>query len=715
MFALSAILFALCSFPALVHALPTYGEVRLAYVKSDSLLLDRTGKIIHELRTDWNGRRLEWISLADISPALKKAVIQAEDRRFYEHPGLDYKAIGGAAVRGFITGGVRGASTITMQLVAILDRELQSRGKKSIWQKGRQAWEALKLEGGWSKDEILEAYLNLVTFRGELQGIAAASRGLMGKEAHGLDCSEAVILASLIRSPQSHPEGVAQRGTSLAHSLQWTIDSRDIAEKIRSIVTGPPLHRPRASLAPQVARSLLSGRPPGSSVLSTLEGEVQRFALDRLAHHIVSLRSQNVRNGAVLVVENRTGEVLAYLSFSADPGYSRMVDGVQARRQAGSTLKPFLYSLAFDERLLTPASLLDDSPLDVSVPGGLYQPRNYEGQFRGPVPVRTALASSLNVPAVRALALVGTEPFLSRLRHLGFSKLDESGEFYGPALALGSADVSLWELVNAYRCLANGGRWNELHLTPGNTSAGKQIFSPQAAFLTSDILSDREARSITFGLENPLSTRFWTAAKTGTSKDMRDNWCLGFSAKYTVGVWVGNFSGEAMWNVSGISGSALIWAEIMNWLHNDGGSSEKKAPPGLTRADVGLSGNGITRKEWFMKGTEPGSRVEIFPFSSQRIIYPPSGTVIALDPDIPAGSQAVFFILQRSSKGVKWSLNGSEFSPAGKATPWAPSTGKYELDLKNEYGQVIDSVLFEVRGSDSEKDQKEGENPGREE
>jgi penicillin-binding protein 1C len=164
-----------------------------------------------------------------------------------------------------------------------------------------------------------------------------------------------------------------------------------------------------------------------------------------------------VKDGAVLVVENRTGEVLAYVSHAGEPSHSRFVDGVAARRQAGSALKPFLYAVAFDRRILTPASLLDDTPLDLAVIRGIYQPRNYDSQFRGLVTSRAALASSLNVPAVKTLSLVGIEPFLNKLRQLGFKGLNESGDFYGPSLALGSADVSLWGLVNAYCTLAQEG------------------------------------------------------------------------------------------------------------------------------------------------------------------------------------------------------------------------------------------------------------------
>jgi penicillin-binding protein 1C len=420
-----------------------------------------------------------------------------------------------------------------------------------------------------------------------------------------------------------------------------------------------------------------------------------------MIYHLLPLKTQNVRDGAILVVENRTGDILAYVSHSGEPLSSRFVDGVQAKRQAGSSLKPFLYALAFDHRILTPASLLYDAPLDLAVLGGVYQPQNYDSQFRGLVTARMALASSLNIPAVRTLSLVGIEPFLRKLRALGMKGLNESGDFYGPSLALGSVDVSLWELVNAYRTLANHGSWGELRLTfeAGHPSTSKQIFSKEATFLVSDILSDREARSPTFGLENSLATRFWTAVKTGTSKDMRDNWCVGYSEKYTVGVWVGNFSGEPMWNVSGVTGAAPIWIEMMNWLHRDDGRPKKEPPARIVRKEIDFpQGTEPSREEWFIQGTEPHSKDKRIGQFNQRIVYPPSGTVIALDPDIPPELQKIFFISQANEEGLRWVLNGHTISRVGSILPWTPEAGTHALTLCDRENGIIDSVSFEVRG-----------------
>lgn len=689
-------------FGGIANGLPTYHDVRQSYVKSDSVLLDRHGEFLNELRIDKNRRRFDWTSLKSISPALQNAVIQAEDRRFYDHRGVDYYSMSGALIKGLSSESLRGASTITMQLASLLDWELQSRkGKKSIWQKGKQIFKAWEIEKNWPKTEILEAYLNLVTFRGELQGISAASRGLFGKDPHGLNRTESLILVSLIRSPNANFEEVVKRTIHLNRSINWQIGEDEIKDRVKQIFLGLNFLRSRMDLAPHVSRQLLKGKPHGSTIICTLDSRIQRFALDRLVHHLCPLRLQNVKDGALLIIENQTGDVLAYVSHSGEPPYSRFVDGVQAKRQAGSTLKPFLYGTAFDRHILTPTSILDDTPLDIAVLSGIYQPRNYDQAFRGLVTTRIALASSLNVPAVRTLSLVGLESFLNKLRQLGMKGLNEAGDFYGPSIALGTADVSLWELTNAYRTLANEGTWSELRFSKetNHFPQRRQVLSKEAVFLISDILSDREARSVTFGLENPLTTRFWTAVKTGTSKDMRDNWCIGYSKKYTVGVWIGNFSGEAMWNVSGITGAAPIWIEMMNFLHQNERSPGVKPPAGVVNEKIefphGIESPG---KEWFIHGTEPNTREQRIGQFNHRIVYPPSGTIIALDPDIPPEHQKIFFISGAKGRDLRWILNDTTIGTVEAPLFWMPKVGNHLLAIVDQEDRMIDSVHFEVRG-----------------
>ena len=354
-----------------------------------------------------------------------------------------------------------------------------------------------------------------------------------------------------------------------------------------------------------------------------------------------------------------------------------------------------------ERRLLTPASLLEDTPLDVPVAGGVYRPRNYDEHFRGLLTVRTALAGSVNVPAVRTLSLVGLDVFVSHLERLGFSGLTESGEFYGPSLALGSADVSLWELVNAYRSLTNQGRWSALRMTPdAHDPTAREAYSEATAFLLSSILADRESRSGTFGLENPLATRFWTAVKTGTSKDMQDNWCVGYSRRYTVGVWVGNFSGEPMRDVSGVTGAAPIWLELMAYLHRHTPSPPPSLPAGVVVQAVRFPrGVEPDRPEWFLAGTAstgPSPRpLGVHP----TILVPAGGTLIAIDPDIPAAQQRVVFEARVSDGATRWVLDGMDLGTARGLFLWQPTPGTHALSLMDAEGRSLDTVTFEVRGA----------------
>lgn len=688
------------------HAVPSFEEVRASYTPSESLLLDRHGDILHELRTEKERRRLNWTPLAEISPSLTTAMLASEDARFFRHSGVDYLALGAAAASWLPGGKKRGASTITMQLASLLNKDLQHKNKRrSFTQKAAQMRAALDLEKSWSKNQILEAYVNLVTFRGEYQGIAATARGYFGKDPHGLDQTQSLILASLIRAPNATAQTLSKRANHLNQMLNWAVPPDPLLAEIRALCLDTSRIRQRAAAAPHVARQLFRNKTGRSMITCTLDGPLQKFAQERLSQQVSALQGQNVQEGAVLVLDNDSGDVLIYVSYSNRPDMAGYVDGVRAKRQAGSTLKPFLYAVALDEKILTAASMLDDSPLDVALPTGIYQPDNYNSAFFGPTPVRVALASSLNVPAVKVLSLVGTESFLRCLRELSVKGLPESGDFYGLSLALGSADVTLWELTNAYRTLANSGIINDIHLTPSETKyppAGRKVFSAGASFIISDILSDRVARSTTFGLENPLATRFWTAVKTGTSKDMRDNWCVGFSNRYTVGVWVGNFSGEPMWNVSGVTGAAPIWITIINALHRNRPGLAPVPPAGVRKVKYRPNAE-ADRDEWFVSGTEPHHRAAGIARQNQRIIYPPSGAILALDPDIPPSLQKVFFTAEANEgDALCWALNSVPLETAGKTVVWTPQAGRYSLAIMSTDNKILDTVTFEVRGNQKE-------------
>lgn len=677
----------------------SFEEVRKTYQPSDALLFDRNGRVIHELRVNPAIRRLGWTPLDQISPALVKSVIGSEDRRFYSHHGVDRPALISAGIQHLTASSARGASTIPMQLAALTDKRLQ-RGKtqRTVGRKWDQIIQALALEHTWTKDRILEAYLNLVSFKGELQGISTAAMGLFDKLPGGLDETEALILASLIPSPNAPLDAVVRRACRLRDRLGFSPSDDNIRGTAQKIFSTPYHIRPQIALAPDVARLLLKTE---SSVTSSLDGNLQQFVFESLVRQIAGLKLQNVHDGAALVLDNRTGEILAYVGNPGDLSSARYVDGVQALRQAGSALKPFLYELALERKLLTAASLLTDSSLSVPTATGIYAPHNYDGHYKGPVSVRTCLSASLNIPAVRTILLVGVEAFASRLQELGFAHLS-FGEFYGASLALGSADVSLYELTNAYRTLAIKGVWTKPSLAPTREdSVGKPVMDEKAVFIISDILSDRGARSVTFGLENPLSTRFWTAVKTGTSKDMRDNWCIGYSEQYTVGVWVGNFDGEPMWNISGVTGAAPVWLETMNYLHRNATSSPPGPPEGVLEIKITYSDKSEPeRQEWFIAGTETRRIIrDEADGGKAKITYPSDGTLFAMDPDIPEEFQVIFFSAIPQNSKWKWVLNDTVIVRGKSPVKWQPKSGAYTLSLMDSSNAVLDSVTFEVRGN----------------
>jgi len=676
-------------------AAPSFDGIRESYRPSETWFVDRHGKPLHEIRRDNRLRRLEWVRLEEISPAFVAALLKAEDKRFYRHGGVDFLAFGGVALRLLAFRKPRGASTLTMQLASFLE-ESGGRRRRSLWQKLRQIAKAWDLERTWTKSQILEAYANLVTFRGELSGIGAASRALFDKSPHGLSVGESAVLVSLIRAPNARVEVVSRRACALVPPDECG----DVKAKTESSLGQPYRIRPRTAEASHVATRLLAERSE-SVVPTTLDVSLQRWANEALRRHLIPLKDRHVADGAVLIVENSTGNVLAYVGSSGDLGPSPQVDGIQAPRQAGSSLKPFLYALAFEKKLLTPATLLDDSPADIPVAGGIYRPKNYDHRFQGPVSARFALGSSLNVPAVRALLSVGVEPLVARLGELEFKGLREP-DYYGPSLALGAADVTLWELANAYRTLANGGIYSPLRLLPSDPQPSRRVFNEGVSFLISNILSDRAARSLTFGLESPLGTRFWSAVKTGTSKDMRDNWCIGYSGYYTVAVWVGNFSGDPMWNVSGISGAAPLWVETLRWLHRDTASEPPQLPRSVVERETQIEGE-PGRREFFLAETAPQGPAQLAR-PIPRITYPATGTLLALDPDMPLAHQSVFIEANIVDNELSWELNGETRGKGSRPLKWIPRAGKHVVKLVDSKRNEVDSVSFEVRGSHGGED-----------
>lgn len=698
-----------------VQALPSYTQVKSDYVASDVLVQDRTGQLLERVRLDFQARRGDWVALDDMSVALQRAVIMSEDRRFYAHGGVDWQAVASAAWSNLVHTQRRGASTLSMQLLGLIDpAHRRAPGGRRIGDKIDQAFEARRLEAHWSKAQILEAYLNLVAFRGELEGVDALSHVLFQKDSSGLNAREAALAAVLLRGPNAPEPVLVRRACALLTDMGQSVACTGLREFVYEVLqrkSGP--WAGRRGLAPHFARLALqeldpSTLKPGLVVRTSLDADLQRFALRSVALRLRELGMANVRDAAVLVLDNRRGEVLAYVGSSGAMSNAANVDHVRSRRQAGSTLKPFLYAQALQQQRLTAVSLLNDGPLNLSTGSGLYIPQNYDERFSGWVSVRTALASSLNIPAVRVLTMVTPDAFARLLVRLGLP-LDESGDFYGYSLALGSADVSLLTLSNAYRVLANLGEAARPRLFPvadDGTEPPDIVIDPGAAWIVGDILADRQARARTFGLDSPLSTPFWTAVKTGTSKDMRDNWCMGWSDRYTVGVWVGNSGGASMREVSGVSGAGPIWHDIMRYLHRSHGSRQPEMPASVTTGPVSFE-QGIEppRRDVFLGDTRV-ERVELAlgqlhaHQGAPRITQPADRAILALDPDIPWKNQRVWLHAATIAAGlptdVSWRIDG-RFVGRGARIAWAPDPGVKRIELLDGQGRVADAVRIEVR------------------
>ncbi|WP_157215432.1 penicillin-binding protein 1C [Flavisphingomonas formosensis] len=693
--ALLALILATLWIVTLPPSLPSYVEVRANWRPSEAWLYDRNGQLIDSERVDFDVRRLAWTPLDKIAPALRTDLIAAEDKRFLWHRGVDWIGIV-SALRDRIEGKgpQRGASTLSMQLAGFLAPDLARPGARGWWDKARQMRAAMRIEQSWTKPQILEAYLNLAGYRGESQGIGAAAYGLFGKAPDALSSQDALLLTALLPAPQAGPDEVARRACTIGRIA----DCRAIQAAAFAMLGSARRLALDPGLAPHLARKLLTA--PGMRVTTTLDRQAQRIAAIALARQLQGLGPDRARDGAVVVVDNRSGDVLAYVGGIGGASTAAQVDGADAYRQAGSTLKPFLYGQVIEKGYLTPASILDDSPVQLDTASGLYVPQNYDHEFKGPVSVRSALAGSLNVPAVRTLLLAGVDSFRDRLWDTGYRGLTEDGAYYGFSLALGSAEVTLLEQANAYRTLANGGRWAPLRIRTDDPSpAPRAVFSPQAAWIVADMMADPGARAATFGLDSALRLPFWAAVKTGTSKAMRDNWCIGFSDRYTVAVWIGNLEGDSMKAVSGTSGAAPVWREVMLALHRDRPSAEPPRPAGVEQRLVHFAGNiEQSRRDYFLAGMGQAALAQA-PGSARRprIADPVSGAVYALDPDIPIDRQRIRIDVTGAVEGHRLAMDRQDLGPADARPLVLAGPGLHRITLLDALGKPVDQILFTVR------------------
>jgi penicillin-binding protein 1C len=584
-------------------------------------LLDRGGSELRSTR-DSDGSLRRWVPLAEIDPDLIAAFVSAEDRRFYDHPGVDLHAVlravrANAGARHVVSG----ASTITMQVARMLRPVSRSWTGKVV-----QALWALRLERHLTKQQILEQYLNRVPLGQGAVGVDAAAGLYFGASAHEVSLGQAALLAGLAHAPSSDNPLVSQRRARARRAFALTRLRRDgyATEAVALRAGAEPVLEPvagRPFLAPHFTTRVLSWAGEDSVALSqgtirtSLDLALQTRLEGEVRHTVETLGSQGVRQAAVVVLDNRTGGVLAWVGspdFWADT--AGQVDMVVSPRQPGSALKPFVYGLAFD-RGFTPASILADVAHVYQTASGPYSPRNYDRRFHGPVRAREALASSFNLPAVELANALTPAAVLATLRRAGLVSLTRSAEYYGLGLALGNGDVTLLDLANAYRSLANGGTWRPFTWRADEVGdqAGRRVMTDRSAALVLDILSDPVARIPGFGLDTPFDFPFPVAAKTGTSRHFTDNWAVGVTGTFTVAVWVGNFTGQPMDGVSGVTGAGplLHRAVLATAARYAPGTLPTPAASGATQVVICrvsglLAGPECPHAtEWFARGTAP--------------------------------------------------------------------------------------------------------------
>ena len=648
------------------------------------------------------------VTLGEVSPWLLAAAVSAEDKRFYQHSGVDARAVLRAFFQNTQEGEiVSGASTITQQLVRAVDPR-----PKTWWGKTQEAVRAGQWEKTHTKEEILEEYFNRVEFGNLTQGVEAAAQFYFGVPAAKVSLSQAAFLVGLIKSPtyynplKNFSRALKRRDYVLKRmrAEQWIDEEMYQLAREEEIVLQQTVRPFEAPHFTHFLRTLLPAS--ATQVRTTLDKELQLYAEKRVKTAIQKLQEENVTNGAAVVLDNQTGAVLAYVGsadFYNDAAHGQ-VDGVRALRQPGSALKPFVYGAGFEKGVLTPATLLADE--DTFFEGG-FRPRNYDENFHGFVSARSALACSYNIPAVKVAEEVGAAAVLDVLHKAGLTELDRPADYYGLGLALGNGEVQLLHLAGAYAALARGGEYKPLTLSqePRVQVGGKntRVLSETAAYLVTHILADNHARAAAFGLNSALSVPFEMAAKTGTSKDYKDNFALAYTPRWTIGVWVGNFDASPMRRVSGVTGAGPILHDLAIYVNQKYPASNFAEPAGVRRAVVctqtGLRAGPAckhTQEEVFAAQHVPAvcDGKHAAAAAKLTLLAPAGGDVYQYDPAIPAATQKMKWHAACRTDTCVWTLNGQK-QPQTSCRIWWPLTaGKHRLEVS--CGGETATVTFEV-------------------
>jgi penicillin-binding protein 1C len=623
--ALAAPAAALLLVAAWVRCGPVPGNLLDGVDTASTVVVDRSGRVMYEA-VSAGGARVKPIDAAAIPAVLEAATLAAEDRRFYSHAGVDPRSLLRAARHNLTEGRVvEGGSTISQQVAKLLIQRREGSSRRGVGAKLREMVLAVRLEHRFGKRQILALYLNLASYGNQATGAGRASQIYFGVDPSMLTPAQAAFLAGLPQRPTAFNPW---KGLSSARLRQQTVlrrmaragslsDDR-LREALAEQVTLQP-RRPAFS-APHfvdMVRAASDGAAP-ARIQTTLDLDLQREVEGIVEHERASLRSHGAANVAVVVLDNATGEWLAWEGSGdySDQEHGGAINGPVVPRQPGSALKPFTYALAFEQGR-GPESVLPDIPshFPTAEAGVVYSPRNYDGTYRGPLLARRALAGSENVPAVALASDVGISGLMRFLARAGVTTLDRTPAYYGLGLTLGNAEVRLDELTAAYAAFARGGVWRQPRaLLPekdrggGSQSSGlgapapdRELVSPRTAFLITDVLSDPEAREYAFGRGSYLDFPFAVAVKTGTSQAYHDNWTVGYTRDVTVGVWVGNFDRTPLRNSSGVTGAGPIFHAVMLAATRGRESATASAvlppPAGLERVTI-CAVSGMAANPW---------------------------------------------------------------------------------------------------------------------
>ncbi|MEO8148673.1 MAG: penicillin-binding protein 1C [Bacteroidia bacterium] len=518
--------------------------------------------------------------LSEISPVLRKAIIYKEDKYFYHHPGINPFAMVRAAFNNvFHARRTSGASTITMQVARMLDHRNRTYINKVI-----EIFRALQLEWNFSKEEILQLYINLLPYGGNIEGMKSASLIYFQKAPQQLSLAEVTTLAIIPNKPTSL--GTARNTNALiAERNKWLerFDAEKIfpQQEIKDALTEPVelIRHDVPREAPHFCLRMKQEYHDESIIKTNLNRDKQLTAEKIVRNAVSKLKMMNINNAAILVINNQTKQVEAYVGSSDfnDASDGGQVDGVQAIRSPGSTLKPLLYATAFDKGLLTPKTRINDVPVNVAG----YFPVNYDQQFNGSVTVEYALVNSLNIPAIKTLNDVGVKDFIAKLKTAQFNSVARNEKGLGLSLILGGCGVTLEQLVDMYSSFANGGYYSKINWIKNNNDTNKlQLISPQSAYMVTDILSQMHRPDLPYNFQNTthLPRVAW---KTGTSYGRRDAWSIGFNTKYTIGVWVGNFSGKGVPELNGAEIATPLLFELFNTIDYNSSGNWFVAPKGI--------------------------------------------------------------------------------------------------------------------------------------